>query len=473
MNLNKSEEKMQNDGFNSEQIKNIKDIIHFVGIAENLAWREKEGVLREDIVIKKTILKYLLNNKFIDDTYSKYQKYPVYKLNEECSELFNETDLQFQDKNFDSFLLEFNEINLNILCLISEYSLENTSIERFDISSWDSEDEIDYTYLLKNSIKGDLIYKEYSKAMFEFMNLIQKYNYYYEITPFQSNRREHKRFKFINSFRIKKILIDNVQKFKTLYGHEIKKLNKKKYFLNSIQMPENTLDLKIFMYDSDDSKEFYEISDELSKDNLITPIQFDEIPYFRIIEPAKYIARIREIKQKIIDDISTPIIEFLLNSSSNLLKTKDYQVIKKEKKTQPKDSFKKELVFISYSTKDADIFNVKMISERLTEFKEIEDVLYWQEDMQDNIIKYMNDNLGKCDVVLLFCSPNALTSTAVEKEWTAADAMNKPIIPVFIKTEHIPPFLRSRYGIEFDTFDQEKNIEEFYRLILKKTQKSK
>ena len=92
--------------------------------------------------------------------------------------------------------------------------------------------------------------------------------------------------------------------------------------------------------------------------------------------------------------------------------------------------------------------------------------------MQDNIIKYMNDNLGMCDVVLLFCSPNSLKSTPVLKEWTAADAMEKPIIPVFIKKEHIPPLLKSRLGMEYDTFDQEKNIENLYRLIIKKTQKA-
>lgn len=471
MSLSELEKKMQNDGINNDQINNVKDIIHFVGMAEDIAWRDKEGVLREDISIKKTILKYLIKNDIINETTSKYQKYPIYKLNENSSEIFNEIDLQFQAKNFGSFLLEFDKINLNILCLISEYSLENNSVERYDISEWNYEDNIDYTNLLKNSIKGELIYKEYSKAMFEFMNLLQKYNYYYEITPFQSNRREHKRSKFINNSRIKKILIDNSQKFKTLYGHEIKKLNKKIYFLNSIQLPENTLDLKISMFDFDNSKEFYEISDKLSKENIITPIQFDEYPYFKITEPTKYIAKIWNLKQSIIDDLTTPLIDFLLNPNSNILKSKDYKLIEQEEKVQPRETIKKKLIFISYSTKDTEIFKIRNISEKLTEFNDIEKVLYWEEDMQDNIIKYMNDNLGICDVVLLFCSPNSLKSTPVEKEWTAADAMEKPIIPVFIKKEHIPPLLKSRLGMEYDTFDQEKNIENLYRLILKKTQK--
>jgi len=88
--------------------------------------------------------------------------------------------------------------------------------------------------------------------------------------------------------------------------------------------------------------------------------------------------------------------------------------------------------------------------------------------MKDNIIKFMNDNLGRCHVVLLFCSENALHSIPVEKEWTAADALGKPIIPVFFDTTHIPPILQSRLGTEFDFYDMEKNVNNLYNLILRK-----
>jgi hypothetical protein len=126
------------------------------------------------------------------------------------------------------------------------------------------------------------------------------------------------------------------------------------------------------------------------------------------------------------------------------------------------------LVFVSYATKDAEIFKVRELSEVLTKQEKIANVLYWQEDMKDNIIKYMNDNLGNCDVMLLFCSPNALISDPVEKEWTAADIMGKPIIPIFNDPDHIPPLLRTRLGVKFDPFDFHKNTSEIYKLILKK-----
>jgi tetratricopeptide (TPR) repeat protein len=141
---------------------------------------------------------------------------------------------------------------------------------------------------------------------------------------------------------------------------------------------------------------------------------------------------------------------------------------KKLKKTKTTRKIKNVLVFVSYATIDADVFKIRDIAEALTKHKKIFNVLYWQEDMKDNIIKYMNDNLEKCDIMLLFCSPNALVSEPVEKEWTAADIMSKPIIPVFDNPDHIPALLKTRLGVQFDPFNFEKNLQEIYDLIMKK-----
>ena len=46
--------------------------------------------------------------------------------------------------------------------------------------------------------------------------------------------------------------------------------------------------------------------------------------------------------------------------------------------------------------------------------------------------------MGTADLLLLFCSPNSLNSKPVEEEWTNAKAMGKPIIPIFVKPDHIP-----------------------------------
>ncbi len=127
------------------------------------------------------------------------------------------------------------------------------------------------------------------------------------------------------------------------------------------------------------------------------------------------------------------------------------------------------VIFISYSTKDAENYQINLVSDKLLQFEEIGEVLYWQEHMKDNIIKYMNDNLGRCDVMLLFCSKNALMSVPVEKEWTAAEALNKPIIPIFMDSRYIPPLLSSRLGLEYEKINFDGFINNLYDLIAKKS----
>ena len=124
--------------------------------------------------------------------------------------------------------------------------------------------------------------------------------------------------------------------------------------------------------------------------------------------------------------------------------------------------------FFSYSMRDSELFNIKKIAESLTSYKKVDNILWCEEDTRDNFIKYMDENIGKCDVMILFCSPNALKSGFVEDEWMAAHAMKKPIIPVFLNIEHVPPLLRARIGVEFDVFNLKKNIKEIYKIIEKK-----
>ena len=174
----------------------------------------------------------------------------------------------------------------------------------------------------------------------------------------------------------------------------------------------------------------------------------------------------KEIKSLIEDLIIKGNLQGLIKGNTLIFKKESSIETPKEELIQ--EARQNKIVFVSYATKDADLFNIKEIAENLTIYDEIEEVLYYEAESYDNFVKYMNDNLGRCDVVLLFCSPNALKSGAVEKEWTAADAMDKPIIPVFIRTDHIPPLLKSRLGVEFDTFDQPKNIKEIYRIIMKR-----
>jgi hypothetical protein len=171
------------------------------------------------------------------------------------------------------------------------------------------------------------------------------------------------------------------------------------------------------------------------------------------------------IERKLKKNAQKRIIRRLIEKKVEIEKIQSKHISKIDK---PREEGQQILVFVSYATKDADAYKIRDLAENLTKYEKIDNVLYWQEDMKDNIIKYMNDNLGICDVMLLFCSPNALASEPVEKEWTAADIIGKPIIPIFNNPDHIPPILKTRLGIQFDPFDFQKNIDEIYDLILKK-----
>ncbi|MEE9378384.1 MAG: toll/interleukin-1 receptor domain-containing protein [Candidatus Lokiarchaeia archaeon] len=179
-------------------------------------------------------------------------------------------------------------------------------------------------------------------------------------------------------------------------------------------------------------------------------------PPFKIIDEIRYENIIKDLFSEIIENANEKIISLL-----NLKITGE--------PVTPTKRTKEILVFISYATRDAEIFKIRDIAEYLTAYSDIVDVLFWQEDSKDNIITYMNENLSKCDIMLLFCTPNALKSIPVEKEWTAADAMNKPIIPVFLEDDHIPPLLKPRMGLKFNLFEFQKNIDNLYKLIIKKT----
>ena len=89
--------------------------------------------------------------------------------------------------------------------------------------------------------------------------------------------------------------------------------------------------------------------------------------------------------------------------------------------------------------------------------------------MDDDIYVYMNDNLAKADVVLVFCSENSNKSDAVRAEWMAAHKMKKKLVPIFEDENDIPPLLTTKLGIQFKTNNVKGFVQELHTLIQKKT----
>jgi hypothetical protein len=125
-------------------------------------------------------------------------------------------------------------------------------------------------------------------------------------------------------------------------------------------------------------------------------------------------------------------------------------------------------VFFSYATVDASYFKIPQFAKKLISYDEILEVRYWQKDMRDDILKFMNDNLKECDILLLFCSENALQSDPVEMEWQSALKIGKKIIPIFVQEKNIPPLLSTKLGVQFNKNNLNETINSVHDLILKK-----
>ena len=128
----------------------------------------------------------------------------------------------------------------------------------------------------------------------------------------------------------------------------------------------------------------------------------------------------------------------------------------------------RELIFISYATVDSDFFQIPKITGVLTSYPEINEILYWESDMHDDIYQFMDENLKQCKVVLLFCSKNSLYSEAVKMEWRSALKLDKKIIPIFVEPDDIPALLSTKLGIQFKESDPYTSIEDIYQMVLKK-----
>ena len=129
-------------------------------------------------------------------------------------------------------------------------------------------------------------------------------------------------------------------------------------------------------------------------------------------------------------------------------------------------------VFLSYSTIDSDFFNIPEISRCLEAFPEIDKVLYWEKDSGQNIIEYMEYNLERAKVFVLFCTKNSKNSKSVKLEREAAIQLKQEerirIIPIFQNPLDIPLLLKPFLGVQFDKEDFDGFIQSLHREILRK-----
>jgi len=128
-------------------------------------------------------------------------------------------------------------------------------------------------------------------------------------------------------------------------------------------------------------------------------------------------------------------------------------------------------IFLSYSTLDSDHFQLSRIVRRLELYPEINEVLYWEVDSKENIVKFMEETLKKTNVFVLFCTENSSRSNAVEDEWQAAFQLRKEglmkILPVYEEESYIPYLLKPMLNVKFLIEDLNGFIQKLYEEILR------
>ncbi len=136
--------------------------------------------------------------------------------------------------------------------------------------------------------------------------------------------------------------------------------------------------------------------------------------------------------------------------------------------SKPKLLISKDIViFISYAHSDSDFFHVPEIAQILRTMPGIKSVYYSQHDVTENFVKFMDESLSQCDLLLLFCSATSMKSEWVKEEYRAAFSRHIPIVPVFTDTRDIPAILGARNGVSFDTMDVSKTTNDIYEVIQK------
>ena len=128
-------------------------------------------------------------------------------------------------------------------------------------------------------------------------------------------------------------------------------------------------------------------------------------------------------------------------------------------------------VFLSYSTKDSEYFQLPEVVKSLEQYPEIYKVLYWEADSKANIVEFMEKTLKETNVFVLFCSENSMNSEAVKGEWQAAYQMNKEglmkIIPVYEEQAHIPRLLWHLLNVKYSRKKFNIFIENLYHEMIR------
>lgn len=105
-------------------------------------------------------------------------------------------------------------------------------------------------------------------------------------------------------------------------------------------------------------------------------------------------------------------------------------------------------VYFSYSKQDVQTFQLERLARSIDMLPQVEKVFYRGRSYFGSIVMYMNENIPKSDVLLVFSSKGA--SRNVAEEARAATLQGKQVIPIFTDRNDVPIMLRGKIGVRYD-----------------------
>ncbi|MFX1502083.1 MAG: toll/interleukin-1 receptor domain-containing protein [Promethearchaeota archaeon] len=460
MDIQKFKKLLQDNGFPPVNIQECIKTINYIGVAQDIAWREGEGVLQGDIDLDNELLDFLIEKTIIIPGNSLYQNYPIYHLSSQYQDLFSKINNQIDGNKYEEVRSDLEDLDLSVLALIHSRDLYLKQMKDLSISDFNFESQVDYSILQQNSEYGEDLYLYFSEILSRFIEIMENHGIYYEITQFQSNRRQYHKDKFIGNQKVIKKLEQNYDIFYAKWANIIKNLNSeiksvKRKLLNQQETR------KTFLYQEDQNLDSLQsMINELSNRGYIKLLKkennFLEIS---ILDDITYNSEISKYIQGRIDSVTTPIIQQLLHKmkkDTTVPLEIDFSSIPSEKK----------VVFISYAQIDETIYPIQKIANTLKYFDDISEVFLWETHAKDDILDYMVEYVQRCDALLLFCSPNATSSKGVNLELKMALKAGKRIIPIFFREADIPLFLPYDMGIQYYPFNFQINIDKLHSLIV-------
>ncbi|MHA1896392.1 MAG: TIR domain-containing protein, partial [Promethearchaeota archaeon] len=132
-----------------------------------------------------------------------------------------------------------------------------------------------------------------------------------------------------------------------------------------------------------------------------------------------------------------------------------------------KESHNRITVFISYADIDKEIFKIGYIANELRAMPLIKEVLFWEDSSIGRTDEFM-ERVEESDIFIVFCSPNSLKSSPVQDELRMALESHKPIIPVFVKLDHVFNAIKNERGLKIDIFNIGVSIKPLHDLVMTK-----